>query len=149
MVSIAQVVRANSVGGFVNTKQLSQYPAVVIDVKGLERDYENHKSKFKTVGPDGKLLPYQLEDRLRGNFFAYDGTGRRVLEVNDGILGASASTVRSLEGLVGGTVVVQFVKPDRFWNIENVAGDLLDKIVTDLEIRENELQASLDEAPPF
>lgn len=142
MVQIAKV--AQRAGQFVNTKELSQFPAIVVDIKGFDADFQNTRSKYKDKGAD-----YKLEDRLTGDIFAYDSEGNRVKEMKNVLWAASRSTLRNLGDHVGSLVIVNASKPGDYWNVYNVDGELLDKIVKDLEKREAALQEAMKDAPSF
>lgn len=143
MVNIMQVPTGGGGGSFVNNNTLKDYPAVVIHVKSFEADYQNTKSKYPDRG-----LGYKLEDRLKGDFLYYDTTGRNVGSAEDALWASSKSTIRNLQNAVGQTVVIRVAKPGDYWNVYNVDGELLTKIIADLEAREAQAGPSEVDGPP-
>ena len=153
MVQIATVATRGG-GKYTNNADLGNYAGFALTIKSFEADYQNERSKYKSRGPDGRMLPYQLEDRVFGDFVLYDAGGNNVGELQDTTWSASKSCIRGLQPLVGQTVVINVAKREgsdgnQYWNVNNIGGPLLEAIVKDLTARQEELEKAIEEGPDF
>ena len=123
-------------GGFFNTKELAQFPGFIIKVLKVDDGYIN--PKFKKDGPSVRLF---------ADIIAFDQEGRVAAEKHGAIWDCGTNLWKRLGADIDDVLAVRIWKDGHYWNLEDVSGELLEKMGAEWQRRQEALSEAIADAP--